>query len=337
MAEASRHDELVVELAAVEIYVAGYIEHDMTRARRWINQAQGFLDRIGGHDLLRAWVLEQHRRRARRQRGPRGRREAVLPGAAHQGARARQGSPGRRVHAVQPRRHAARARAPEGGAGRHQPGHRNPGADAGRQPPAAGRPAGEPRGDPEPARSIQRGAARRGARDRDPGASRPARTPRASTRWDCSARRSSASARRRRRSTPFERAIKLADKATLEDELPRLRFALARALWDSGRDRRQARALAAKRGGTAGGRQGGRGRRDVAAGGGDLAGGTPGVRKGRSHSGERSNLDQVPVQVRVQVQVRSVLALHTSRQKKRRLRVEPPSGKDCRWATDARR
>ncbi len=57
IAEASRHDELVVELAAVEIYVAGYIEHDMTRARRWINQAQVFLERIGGHDLLRAWVL----------------------------------------------------------------------------------------------------------------------------------------------------------------------------------------------------------------------------------------------------------------------------------------
>src|SRR4029077_6201169 len=32
-------------------------EHDMKKARRWINQAQVFLDRIGGHDLLRAWVL----------------------------------------------------------------------------------------------------------------------------------------------------------------------------------------------------------------------------------------------------------------------------------------
>ena len=44
----------------------------------------------------------------------------------------------------------------------------------------------------------------------------------------------------------IERAIKLADKATLEDEMPRLRFALARALWDSGRDRKQARALAGR-------------------------------------------------------------------------------------------
>ena len=44
----------------------------------------------------------------------------------------------------------------------------------------------------------------------------------------------------------IQRAINLADKATLEDELPRLRFALARALWDSGRDRRQARVLAGR-------------------------------------------------------------------------------------------
>jgi len=39
---------------------------------------------------------------------------------------------------------------------------------------------------------------------------------------------------------------KMAEKTTLEDELPRLRFALARAMWDSGRDRRGARALAAR-------------------------------------------------------------------------------------------
>ena len=44
----------------------------------------------------------------------------------------------------------------------------------------------------------------------------------------------------------LQRANKLAEAASLEDELPRLRFALARALWDSGRDRRAARALAAR-------------------------------------------------------------------------------------------
>jgi tetratricopeptide (TPR) repeat protein len=57
IAEASRHDELVVEVATTEIYVTGFIGHDMVKARRWINQAQVFLERVGGHDLLRAWVL----------------------------------------------------------------------------------------------------------------------------------------------------------------------------------------------------------------------------------------------------------------------------------------
>ena len=57
LAEGSRHDELVVELATVEIYISGYLEHDMVKAQRWINQARVFLKRIGGHDLLHAWVL----------------------------------------------------------------------------------------------------------------------------------------------------------------------------------------------------------------------------------------------------------------------------------------
>jgi tetratricopeptide (TPR) repeat protein len=57
VAEGSRHDELVVELATVEIYVSGYLEHDMVRAQHWANQARVFLQRIGGHDLLRAWML----------------------------------------------------------------------------------------------------------------------------------------------------------------------------------------------------------------------------------------------------------------------------------------
>jgi serine/threonine protein kinase/tetratricopeptide (TPR) repeat protein len=57
LAEASRHDELVAEVAVHEIYVIGYGEHDLTRAQRWIRHAQAFLDRLGGHDLLRAWML----------------------------------------------------------------------------------------------------------------------------------------------------------------------------------------------------------------------------------------------------------------------------------------
>ncbi len=57
LAEGSRHDELVIELATIEIYISGYIEHDMVKAQHWANQARVFLQRIGGHDLLRAWML----------------------------------------------------------------------------------------------------------------------------------------------------------------------------------------------------------------------------------------------------------------------------------------
>ncbi len=57
LAEGSRHDELVIELASGEIYISGYLDHDMAKARRWINQARVFLQRLGGHDLLRAWML----------------------------------------------------------------------------------------------------------------------------------------------------------------------------------------------------------------------------------------------------------------------------------------
>jgi eukaryotic-like serine/threonine-protein kinase len=57
LAEGSRHDELVIELSTVEIYISGYLEHDMAKAQRWINQARVFLQRLGGHDLLRAWML----------------------------------------------------------------------------------------------------------------------------------------------------------------------------------------------------------------------------------------------------------------------------------------
>jgi tetratricopeptide (TPR) repeat protein len=48
---------LVIELATVEIYLSGYLEHDMVRAQHWANQARVFLKRVGGHDLLRAWML----------------------------------------------------------------------------------------------------------------------------------------------------------------------------------------------------------------------------------------------------------------------------------------
>jgi eukaryotic-like serine/threonine-protein kinase len=63
---------------------------------------------------------------------------------------------------------------------------------------------------------------------------------------------------------PVRRGVKLAEDGMLDEELPRLRFALARALWDSGRDRRGARALAARVGAVAArGAKAGKGDQDL--------------------------------------------------------------------------
>ena len=56
-AEASRYDEIVAASSIDQIYVVGSIELDMPRARRWLRQAEAFLARLEGHDLLRAWML----------------------------------------------------------------------------------------------------------------------------------------------------------------------------------------------------------------------------------------------------------------------------------------
>jgi serine/threonine protein kinase len=245
IAEASHHDELVVELAAVEIYVAGYIEHDMTRARRWINQAQGFLDRIGGHDLLRAWVLnnigvvldanEDHEGAARQFFQALRIKERVL-GKDHPDVAYTLSNLADTLRAL--------------GRLKEALDDINRGIEILERTLGASHPQlvvqlvnraeilnqlgrfSEGRRDAERAIAIQEieagphtesvyalgllGEAQLGLGQ-------------AATAIDT-----------------IQRAIHLADKATLEDELPRLRFALARALWDSGRDRRQARALAGR-------------------------------------------------------------------------------------------
>jgi eukaryotic-like serine/threonine-protein kinase len=57
LAEATRADELVAEVSIIQIYVAGDLGHDMARAWRWRRHAEAFLTRLGGHELLRAWML----------------------------------------------------------------------------------------------------------------------------------------------------------------------------------------------------------------------------------------------------------------------------------------
>jgi serine/threonine-protein kinase len=57
IAEAAGDDEVVAEATTEQIYVSGYLQRDPARARRWTSHAQAVLDRLGGHDQLRAWML----------------------------------------------------------------------------------------------------------------------------------------------------------------------------------------------------------------------------------------------------------------------------------------
>ena len=56
-ADASRHDEVRADVAAVLVYVVGYQEGHFDEADRWAQVADAVLQRLGGHDLLRAWLL----------------------------------------------------------------------------------------------------------------------------------------------------------------------------------------------------------------------------------------------------------------------------------------
>jgi serine/threonine protein kinase/tetratricopeptide (TPR) repeat protein len=57
VSEASRHDEVRADVAAVLVYVVGYEEGQFDEAYRWAGIADAILQRLGGHDLLRAWSL----------------------------------------------------------------------------------------------------------------------------------------------------------------------------------------------------------------------------------------------------------------------------------------
>jgi eukaryotic-like serine/threonine-protein kinase len=57
IADSSRHDEVRAEVASLLVYVIGYEEGHFEDAHRWSDAAEAVLDRLGGHDLLRAWLL----------------------------------------------------------------------------------------------------------------------------------------------------------------------------------------------------------------------------------------------------------------------------------------
>jgi tetratricopeptide (TPR) repeat protein len=56
-AEASRHDEVRAEAAAFLVYVVGYQRANFDQGKRWAKVADAILRRMGGHDLLQAWLL----------------------------------------------------------------------------------------------------------------------------------------------------------------------------------------------------------------------------------------------------------------------------------------
>ncbi len=56
-AEASRHDEVRAEAAAFLAYVVGYQQASFQAGKRWAKVAEAILHRMGGHELLQAWLL----------------------------------------------------------------------------------------------------------------------------------------------------------------------------------------------------------------------------------------------------------------------------------------
>jgi serine/threonine-protein kinase len=56
-ADAARHDELRAETAANLVYAVGYLQRRFADGQRWARTAETVLDRMGGHELLQAWLL----------------------------------------------------------------------------------------------------------------------------------------------------------------------------------------------------------------------------------------------------------------------------------------
>jgi len=57
VADAAHHDEARADAATNLAFLSGYQEGHFDEAKRWDEVAEAVLERIGGHDLLRAWLL----------------------------------------------------------------------------------------------------------------------------------------------------------------------------------------------------------------------------------------------------------------------------------------
>jgi tetratricopeptide (TPR) repeat protein len=56
-ADASRHDDVRADAATYLVWSFGYLKNDYAEAHRWASTADAVLRRLGGHDLQRAWLL----------------------------------------------------------------------------------------------------------------------------------------------------------------------------------------------------------------------------------------------------------------------------------------
>jgi serine/threonine protein kinase len=56
-ADASKHDEVRAEDATNLVWVVGYLQGRFGEAQRWAKNADAVLERLGGHERLRAWLL----------------------------------------------------------------------------------------------------------------------------------------------------------------------------------------------------------------------------------------------------------------------------------------
>jgi tetratricopeptide (TPR) repeat protein len=57
VADAARHDEVRAEAATDLVFVVGYLEGHFEEGHEWAKTAEAVLKRVGGHDLLHAWLL----------------------------------------------------------------------------------------------------------------------------------------------------------------------------------------------------------------------------------------------------------------------------------------
>jgi eukaryotic-like serine/threonine-protein kinase len=57
LSDASRHDELRAQVATQLVFVVGYGQGRFDEAQRWATAAKTVLQRLGGHELLHAWLL----------------------------------------------------------------------------------------------------------------------------------------------------------------------------------------------------------------------------------------------------------------------------------------